>query len=71
MSLPQLKWSLTIKYTDRHIPVSIFPMTAAILSGFPTLVKILWPYARPTNADQHYPIMADLHNTVMDVQKAG
>jgi len=62
---------ITIKYTDRQIPVSIFPITAAILSGIPTLVKILWPYTPPTNADQHYPIMADLYNFVMAVQEAG
>ncbi len=68
---PRLGEGLTIKYTDRQIPVSIIPMTAAILSGLPTLVKILWPYAPPTNADQYYPIMADLHNSVMTVQEAG
>ena len=31
---------LTIEYTDRHIPVSIFSTNAAILFAFPALVKI-------------------------------
>jgi len=30
---------LIIEYTDLHIPVSIFPTTAAILFGIPALVK--------------------------------
>ena len=35
--------NLTIKYTDRHIPISIFPMTAGIFLPFKELVKNFKP----------------------------
>jgi len=61
----------TIKYTDRHIPVSIFPMTAPILLPCKGLVKAARHRLLSANTDRHNPIMADQHNSVMAAQEAG
>ena len=60
---------LTIEYTDLHNSVLIFPITAAILSIFPALVKVYRSRSLATNTGLHNSIMADLHNTVMAVQE--
>jgi hypothetical protein len=48
----------TIEYADRHIPASIFPTTAAILSGLPALVKVYRNRLLATNTGLHNSIMA-------------
>jgi hypothetical protein len=46
------------EYAGQHIPVLALPTTAAILSGFRELVKVLRTPPWPTNTDQHNPIRA-------------
>jgi len=49
---------LTGEYAGQHIPILALPTTAAILSGFRELVKVLPTPLWPTNTDQHNPIRA-------------
>ena len=61
----------TDEYTDLHIPVSIFPTTAAIVVGFSVLVKGFCLPFPPTKTDQHNSIMADQYISVMAAQETG